>query len=389
MPMARGAPVAGADGFLLGAVAVCAVWAVSTALSATLRIGGRAPRSRPSGEAGGGGGLASWREPWVDGGAPAPGRVFLSVASFRDARCAGTVRDAFAKAARPDLLVVGLCEQNAHSAEACWGDLPVDRGEVRLCSVPAAEAAGPCVARARVALLWQGEPFFAQVDAHTRFCEGWDDAVREMISGRPEHRCVMSHYPPALEREEEGGGKDGSPAACDGDVPAMDTCAWVHDRMLMNECRTYAPKGHFVRSRGLGCGFLAAPGFVLREVPLDPTLSGLYQGEEVLWAARLYTHGYGLYSPPRNVVAHDYAEKDDGSPKLPMDTAAGEEHCWDMLRETYATPRARESRRRGYGFGARRSVAEFFRYLRVQRDGRWASEHFDVGAPIGVRKAAT
>lgn len=41
-------------------------------------------------------------------------------------------------------------------------------------------------------------------------------------------------------------------------------------------------------------------------VPYDPYLADMFQGEEFNWAARLWTHGYDLYAPRRNYAYHFY-----------------------------------------------------------------------------------
>ena len=32
----------------------------------------------------------------------------------------------------------------------------------------------------------------------------------------------------------------------------------------------------------------------------------MFYGEEMMMAARFYTHGYDIYTPDRSIIAHDY-----------------------------------------------------------------------------------
>ena len=58
-------------------------------------------------------------------------------------------------------------------------------------------------------------------------------------------------------------------------------------------------------------GFLFMPRQAVLDVPYDPHLQYLFMGEEILFAARLWTSGYDIYSPHINITFHDYIRKDD------------------------------------------------------------------------------
>src|SRR5574343_1318206 len=53
-------------------------------------------------------------------------------------------------------------------------------------------------------------------------------------------------------------------------------------------------------------GFMFLESSFLLEVPYDPYLSGLFQGEETLFSARLFTHGYDIFAPNKPVCSHHY-----------------------------------------------------------------------------------
>jgi hypothetical protein len=57
-------------------------------------------------------------------------------------------------------------------------------------------------------------------------------------------------------------------------------------------------------------GFMFGPGTLVTEVPYDPDLPHLFQGEEILYSARLWTSGYDFYTPTENVVYHHYTRTD-------------------------------------------------------------------------------
>lgn len=53
-------------------------------------------------------------------------------------------------------------------------------------------------------------------------------------------------------------------------------------------------------------GFLFGDAAFLLDVPFDPYLDFMFDGEEILYSVRLWTHGYDSYAPSKAVVAHIY-----------------------------------------------------------------------------------
>ena len=53
-------------------------------------------------------------------------------------------------------------------------------------------------------------------------------------------------------------------------------------------------------------GFSFAPSYFWDEVPLDPYLLYIFNGEEFDIATRGFTHGYDFYSPSEDIVGHYY-----------------------------------------------------------------------------------
>lgn len=296
-------------------------------------------------------------------GANSEDTIFLGIPSLTDNRCHTTLQEAFKKADRPELLVVGVCEQNAKGSHMCLQN-PVDKGEVRVISIPSREATGTVTARERITRLYQGEDIFMLIDAHTGFVDGWDSRVREAMANRPVDKCVLTHYPHDSKSVDTSN-------LDEHDIPVITSIKFDGPNDVMQYVEHYASKGEYVHSRSTAGGCMIMRGSVLKEVPYDPTLKHLFQGEELFYASRLYTHGYELYAPPSNIITHRYvpddSDADEDKNRLvdPERYGEGAEHIWDMLRKTYETPRAKYSRDNGYGFGNVRSLQDFFEYVGI------------------------
>lgn len=309
------------------------------------------------------GGRTDWRKEGFLGPAQQPETIFVSVASYRDSECNETIRDMFKQAAKPARVYVGICEQNGEdAAEDC---LPPSMSEfkkqVRRLTLPNMEARGPTKARALIAnVLYNGETYFCQIDSHTKFVRGWDDIAVEELKKCPDpSRAILSHYPRSWDEFAEAS-KPGSgvPVLC---KSKMDGSAGVPNL----EAVIIPPGKKPRRVPFVSGGFVFGPGAMVRQCPYDPTLDMVFVGEEILHAARLFTHGFDVYTPTRNVCTHFYGRQ--GKPKFWDDLAsmkAQQQVSNQKVRRLlgFEQPPIQNYR---YGFGTARSLAQYYQFARI------------------------
>jgi len=106
------------------------------------------------------------------------------------------------------------------------------------------------------------------------------------------------------------------------------------------------------------------PGEALVAVPFDHDLDDVFQGEEILYAARLYTHGYDFYTPDTNVVYHHYSRKEH--PRFHSDLL--------MFEKRRMVPQVLVYRKLGmhghpenygkYGLGRKRALSGYWKLLK-------------------------
>lgn len=229
--------------------------------------------------------------------------IFVSVASYRDSECTYTLKDMFEKADRPERVFVGLVEQNKHFDKKCEIDLYSNN--VRRIHLRYNQARGPCYARYLASCLYRGETFFFQIDSHTKFDPGWDTDLIQMIRDMPEN-AVVSNYP--VSWEDRGNPK----------VPYFPTVRRYGPYYAFNPVYSDSTEKHQTHLGSSGC-MLFMHGRALMQVPFDPELDWVFDGEEFLYSARLYTYGYDFYRPTKNVVYHYF-----GRPNCPK--------FWDDLK---------------------------------------------------------
>lgn len=225
-------------------------------------------------------------------------RIFVSLAAYRDAECQRTLDDLFAKAAHPERVVVGLCWQTIPETDADLRPTPARPDQVRMVEIDAKDSLGACWARNLIQGLWQGEEYFLQIDAHSHFVEGWDEAMIEVLAACPSERAVLSAYPPpytppAALRIDHIRRFSGVDFSMDG-IPTPS--GWI---IPIAE----APPLPIPAYQCSGA-FIFGPGAIVAEVPYDPHI--YFYGEETTYAARLWTHGWDLFCPHRLLLWHNY-----------------------------------------------------------------------------------
>lgn len=193
---------------------------------------------------------------------------------------------------------------------------------------PEVSARGPTFGRYVTSLLLFHQDYFMVVDSHSRFPTDWDlkmiSRVFQMTS-----RGVLSHYPngytPAEPVKEYN--NDQTMAMCKSVVLANGMpklgARWIK--------ALRAP----VRATMAAAGYMFSDAQSALDVPFDPFLPYLFDGEEVLYSARLWTSGWDLYAPALPMIYHHYLRHD--TPKF-----------WDLVKQKESALRVSSEQRALY-----------------------------------------
>jgi UDP-GlcNAc:polypeptide alpha-N-acetylglucosaminyltransferase len=149
------------------------------------------------------------------------------------------------------------------------------------------------------------EDVYLQIDSHSAFADLWDVTAIAMLRAVPRAESggvVISTYPADCRQSNW-------PEA----LPPVINTATHPGSFFVFSANEDAHETQGVRgargapSRQIGGGFLLCVADVIRRVPLDPLLEGVFAEEELLFTARLFTHGIDVVSPRTNIVCHRYA----------------------------------------------------------------------------------
>jgi len=248
-----------------------------------------------------------------------PKTIFISIASYRDSECSNTINSIYSKAKWPKNVYIGICEQNKYTSgyesELCIRpDIErLYKNNIKITKLDYKNAKGPTYARYYCSKLWSGQEYYFQIDSHTSFEQDWDQSLINMIEQcrykesdigpndwglQGSKKPVLSAYPSTDEQLKTKG------------FPVMDSCKINHN----NDLPIFFAGFWNIESQRpikspkplVAAGYMFLDASFLYNVQYDPYLSGLFQGEETLFSARLYTYGYDIFAPCIKICSHHY-----------------------------------------------------------------------------------
>lgn len=250
---------------------------------------------------------------------PGAGRIFAQVSHLRDSeRCGRTLFSLFSKAAQPELLTVGLMEQNDKDDKTCvehFGELCVedqDDGvyhcpymeQIRLVSLFATAGHGSIYARSLLRKVLGDEEFCLQLDSHSDVIPGWDDVLlTQWTTVGNENAILSADPPPAGDLLDANATRAPAPPvalACDLEWTAEGLPANGLARSeVRGAARPWPANGWSPRFSFHKCHAEMA-------APYDPFLRGTQAPEGFGRYARWFTRGYDVYVPSEHAVSHMY-----------------------------------------------------------------------------------
>lgn len=230
--------------------------------------------------------------------------IFVSIASYRDDECPNTLKYLYNNALHPKRIFVGICQQNHSSDLDCAQDFLSKynvASNVNIIRLEDFEAKGPTYARYLCSKLYNGEDYYLQIDSHMHFIKDWDKYIIDMIDSIPYDKAVITNHPKDW-KDEENSTNENVSTFCKGHMNSSGMIAYVASLV--------GNKGPCMEVPYCAAGFFFTYGCFLNEVPFDPNLSQLFEGEEGLFSIRLWTSGWNMYAPNRDICFHYYIRAD-------------------------------------------------------------------------------
>jgi hypothetical protein len=256
--------------------------------------------------------------------------IHYQVASFRDRLCPRTLYNLFHKAANPKRIYVRILQQIEHASEKvddadCWHMFCQTYGmdycqpykdQVLVLTMNALAAKGPTDARSKLSAMLEydyypttekplhppalypvhPQDYCLQTDSHMDFSQNFDVELIEMFHRTRNDYAVLSTYVAPIEQT------DTFPVEVPHLCMAVYTSTWRNWGTKF--CRNLKwPK---LTNTAWGAGLSFSKCHAELNVPYDPFLPNVFDGEEISRGYRFFTHGYDVYTPDQVLVTHDY-----------------------------------------------------------------------------------
>jgi [Skp1-protein]-hydroxyproline N-acetylglucosaminyltransferase len=257
--------------------------------------------------------------------------IFVAIPSYRDIETFPTIKSLIETSSHPQRIFIGVVYQVDTSSDeeieqfsssgkgyasyfkSCEWNHQVN---LRTITIDYRHATGPCYARHLAQSLHRGEDYVLQIDSHMRFRPRWDDyLIHQLGQCHDPSMSLLTTYPPNFDPPHGPG-----PHA---ETRGTILVPWKFDNkdgMLRQKGRLMNLRSRSNSSQdnnnnnnnnnnNIPC-LLFAAGFnffqskLLELCPYDGKLHGLFFGEEISMAVRLFTNGVDLYAPPETVCYH-------------------------------------------------------------------------------------
>ena len=283
--------------------------------------------------------------------------LFVSIASYRDPQLPLTVASLFEQAQHPERVFVGVFNQiHLQEDQDC---LAVDQPNLLQHVLDYNEAQGACWARGYVWNKLLAEQDFAlQIDSHSRFAPNWDTQLLQMYADIGDEQAVITHYPMGFDTET---GELDKQMYTYFNVQSFR--ATQLPEVTSGAIEVQAAPTQCAQTAFIAAGSLFGRADMFKQVPYDPYI--YFHGEEITYAARLWTHGYNLYLPNRPFMWHDYKNLNkrplhwQDHKQWSLKDELAQQRCRHLLRIKKADDVRAIHQLEQYGLGFERSMDEY------------------------------
>lgn len=226
--------------------------------------------------------------------------IFVSIACFMDKDILNTIEDCLQKAKNPQNITFGICLQ--YDPEDYFLKKYDNNPQFKIHKMHWKEAIGAAYARTIIYKLYSNEDYFFQIDCHTRFFNDWDINSIFCLNEckKINKKSIISYYPININNMFNSTMLKNitniSIVRCIDNVHGIKT----HGKHVHI---TTCPK----KSWGISAAMLFFDKETYHEVIFDTNIFyGLQFEEQVVLAARYWTHGYDIFTPSRHIISTEY-----------------------------------------------------------------------------------
>ena len=227
--------------------------------------------------------------------------IFIQLASYHDFELGKTMYDAIYKSSKFHDIHFGVHNCYYKENEIYVPQYP----NLRIVESLAPENIGVGISRSIANSLYDGQDYYLQIDAHTRFEYNWDESLVNLINEYKEYgfdKPLITMYPGIWKYNNNL--KEVVEYSVDvTSTGFIDKPEQFDETMIPNQ--TAIPPENWIYQKAIAGGFIFTTGDYA-ELGVNEKI--MFLGEEILMSVRAYTHGYDLLIPDKHYVYHLYFE---------------------------------------------------------------------------------
>jgi hypothetical protein len=231
--------------------------------------------------------------------------IFIQIPSYRDLELPKTIVDAVAKASGKYRLVFGIHSCIAYSGEILIPFIESDLATIKYVESIAPNNIGLQLSRHIANELYTDEDYYLQIDAHMRFMPNWDEiAVADLkyYQDLGIKKPLISGYPPSYHYREDTEVLEDKTVFHTTRMSFLKNPIAFEKSYIPSQDAVVAPKGCIYGTSVAG-GLIFTVGDFAK---IKPNKKIAFWGEEILIAARAFTHGFTPVLPVHHLLWHLY-----------------------------------------------------------------------------------
>ena len=232
-------------------------------------------------------------------------RIFVSIASYSDSEIFNTLKSLYKYVSNPNRLTVCV---NLQDTESTYEKLKqLNYKNLKIIFTKKEDASGVVDARNKIKDLINNEPYFLQVDSHSRFKKNWDIILINQYNSIEEPKVILTTYPNEYHVPDD----EEKYLELPYNAPLRINKFLYPDSETDNRCKAGNYPSHKemtpFKTEWCAAGFLFTRSYWTKEVRLPNSIR--FSGEEDYQTFISYLKGWNLRTCSEAVVWHNYNYK--------------------------------------------------------------------------------
>ena len=246
--------------------------------------------------------IANWAREYSDGWCFDNSKIFVSIASYLDSQIIDTVKSVYEESSDPNRLTVVVHLQDTE--ERYFELQNLNFPNLKIIFTPYYKTKGVVWARERIKEQLQDEPYFLQIDSHSRVKQNWDLILINQYNSIESPKVILTTYPNEFTIPDPDKNYLNLPYNAPIKFKRFLEPGSDIDNKFIADNLPSLQDYEVVESKKIGAGFIFTRTEWIREVKSPENI--IFSGEEDALTYLSYLKGWNILTPSEATVWHNY-----------------------------------------------------------------------------------